>query len=377
MKMLLPALLALSTILLLAAGVTAQSGKAGKEPFGKAPDGKEVFLYTLRNASGMQVKITNFGGRITSIEVPDRDRKMGDVVLGFDNVSGYTSKAAATAYFGALIGRYANRLAGGTFMLDGQTYHVPTNDHGKNSLHGGNHGFDSRVWEVKQASSKMLELHYLSPNGEEGFPGNVSVTVRYSLDDRNELRLDYTATTDKDTVVNLTNHSYFNLEGPGSPTVLDQSIMIDANRYTPVNANLIPTGAIAPVKGTPLDFLAAKQIGARINSNFEQLKLAKGYDHNFVLNHPGDIAAVAARVEDPKTGRVLEVFTTQPGLQFYTGNFLDGTVHGIGGTYAFRSALCLETQHFPDSPNHPNFPSTELHPGQVFHSTTVYRFSAK
>lgn len=377
MKLLLPAVLALSTLLVLAAGVTAQSARAGKQSFGKAPDGTEVFLYTLKNASGMQVKITNFGGRITSIEVPDRDKKMGDVVLGFENVSGYTSKAAATAYFGALIGRYANRLAGGTFTLNGQIYHIPTNDNGKNSLHGGNHGFDSRIWDVKQASAKALELHYLSPNGEEGFPGDVNVTVRYSLDDRNGLRIDYTATTDKDTVVNLTNHSYFNLKGPGSPTALDHTLKLDANRYTPVNANLIPTGAIDPVAGTPLDFRTATEIGARINDNFEQLKLGKGYDHNFVLNHPGDLSAVAARVEDPKTGRVLEVLTTQPGIQFYTGNFLDGTVHGIGGTYAYRSALCLETQHFPDSPNHSNFPSTELHPGQTFHSTTIYRFSAK
>jgi len=358
-------------------GAIAQSANDGKEPFGKSPGGKEVFLYTLRNGSGMQVKITNFGGRITSIEVPDRDKNMGDVVLGFDSMSGYTAKPAANAYFGALIGRYANRLAGGTFILDGQTYHVPTNENGKNSLHGGTHGFDSRVWDVKQASTNSLELHYLSPNGEEGFPGDLNVTVRYSLDDRDGLRIDYTATTDKDTVINLTNHSYFNLSGPGSGSILNENIMIDARRYTPVNANLIPTGALDEVSGTPLDFRAAKQIGSRISGNFEQLKLANGYDHNFVLNHPGDLSAVAARVEDPKSGRVLEVFTTQPGIQFYTGNFLNGSVHGIGGTYTFRSALCLETQHFPDSPNHTNFPTTELHPGQVFHSTTIYRFSTK
>ncbi len=377
MKKLLSAASALYAALLFNSGATAQSAGPEKQPFGKAPGGKEVFLYTLRNGSGMVVKITNFGGRVTSIEVPDRSKKTGDVVLGFDSLSGYTSKPAATSYFGALIGRFANRIAGGTFILNGQTYHVPTNENGKNSLHGGTHGFDSRVWDVKQASANSLELHYFSPNGEEGFPGNLNVTVRYSLDDRDGLRIDYTATTDKDTVINLTNHSYFNLSGPGSGPILNQNIVIDARRYTPVNANLIPTGTIDEVSGTPLDFRTARQIGVRINANFEQLKLANGYDHNFVLNHPGNLSAVAARVEDPKTGRVLEVFTTQPGIQFYTGNFLNGSVHGIGGTYTFRSALCLETQHFPDSPNHTNFPSTELHPGQVFNSTTIYRFSTK
>lgn len=360
--------------------MTAQTkSRIEKQPFGKAPDGQEVYLYTLHNPTGMQIKITNFGGRITSVMAPDKNHKFDDVVLGFDNVKGYVAKPANTAYFGALIGRYANRLAHGTFTLDGKTYQVPTND-GTNALHGGTQGFDSKVWDAHEVSSPngpALELHYLSPDGQEGFPGDLNVTVRYSLDDRNGLHIDYSATTDKDTVLNLTNHSYFNLEGAGSETVLNQSIMIGANRYTPINSNLIPTGEIDAVAGTPLDFRKPMVIGSRINGNSEQLKFAKGYDHNFVLDHPGDMNAVAARVTDPKTGRVLEVHTTQPGIQFYTGNFLNGQVHGLGGVYRYRSALCLETQHFPDSPNHPNFPSTVLHPGETFRSTTIYRFSAE
>ncbi len=349
------------------------------EPFGKV-DGRPVFLYTLRNASGMEVKITNFGGRITTIEVPDRNKKLDDVVLGFNDVDGYTSKPANTAYFGAIIGRYGNRIAQGTFSLDGHTYHIPTNDAPRpNSLHGGTRGFDSRVWEAKQASSPhgpALRLHYLSPDGEEGFPGNLNVTVVYSLDDKNGLRIDYSASTDKDTVVNLTNHSYFNLAGAGSQTVLKHKLTLAADRYTPVNSNLIPTGAIASVAGTPFDFRKPSAVGDRINDNNEQLKFGKGYDQNFVLNQTG-LAALAAKVEDPYSGRVMEVFTTEPGIQFYSGNFLDGSVHGIGGAYGFRSALCLETQHFPDSPNHANFPSTVLRPGKEFHSTTIYRFSAE
>jgi aldose 1-epimerase len=362
-----------------AALASAQSPRIEKQSFGKTADGTEVFLYTLKNASGMQVKITNFGGRITTVEVPDRNKKIDDVVLGFDNVEGYTSGAAAGAYFGAIIGRYANRLAHGTFTLDGHTYHIPTNE-GANMLHGGKIGFDKKVWEAKEISVQglpALELHYLSPDGQEGFPGNLNVTVRYSLDNKDGLHLDYTATTDKPTVLNLTNHSYFNLEGAGSQTILNERLTIDADRYTPIDSTLIPTGAIDSVAGTPLDFRKATVIGSRINDNNEQLKLAKGYDFNFVLNHPGDLSKVAVKVEDPKSGRVMEVFTTQPGVQFYTGNFLNGSVHGIGGTYGHRSALCLETQHFPDSPNHTNFPSTVLRPGQTFRSTTIYRFSTE
>ncbi len=349
-----------------------------KQPFGKTPDGQEVFLYTLKNAGGMKVTITNYGGTITSISVMDRNKKFGDVVLGFPNVEGYTQKLN-TAYFGALIGRYGNRIAKGTFTLDGHEYHMPTND-GPNALHGGLHGFNSKVWEAKDVSTSgepALELHYLSRDGEEGFPGNLDVTVRYSLDAQNGLHIDYRATTDKDTVLNLTNHSYFNLAGAGSETVLQHKLMLDADRYTPVNSTLIPTGAIVSVAGTPFDFRKLTTIGTRINENNEQLKYAKGYDDNFVLNSPGQLGTVAARVEEPGSGRVLEVFTTQPGIQFYTGNFLDGKMHGIGGVYRYRSALCLETQHFPDSPNQPNFPSTVLHPGEQYHNTTIYRFSTK
>jgi aldose 1-epimerase len=349
-----------------------------KESFGKTSSGHEVFLYTLKNASGMEVKITNYGGTIQSVRVKDRHGKFGDVVLGFSALDGYTSKTN-NAYFGALIGRYANRLAKGTFPLDGHVYHVTTNE-GQNMLHGGRVGFDKRMWDAKDVSNQQspaLELHYLSKDGEEGFPGNLDVTVRYSLDDHNGLHIDYFAKTDKATVLNLSNHSYFNLLGAGSATILNHKVFIDADRFTPVNSTLIPTGKLESVAGTPLDFRKATDIGARIGSRFQQLKLAKGYDHNFVLHHPGELRAVAARVEEPKSGRVLEVFTTQPGLQFYTGNFLQGNIHGIGGVYRHRSALCLETQHFPDSPNHPNFPTTVLRPGEEFHQTTIFRFSTK
>lgn len=349
-----------------------------KESFGTTPDGQEVYLYTLKNASGMQVKITNYGGTIESISVKDRHGKFGDVVLGFRNLEGYTSKLN-DAYFGALIGRYANRIAKGTFSLDGHTYHIPTND-GPNMLHGGKIGFNKRVWEAKDvagADGPALELHYLSPDGEQGFPGNLDVTVRYLLDSENGLHIDYYAKTDKDTVLNLANHSYFNLVGAGSASVLNHKVMIDAAKFTPINSTLIPTGKLENVAGTPFDFRKPTDVGAHIGARSEQLKLGKGYDHNFVLDHPGDLKQVAARVTEPKSGRVLEVYTTQPGLQFYSGNFLKGTIRGIGGVYRHRSALCLETQHFPDSPNHPSFPSTVLHPGEEFHQTTIYRFSTE
>jgi aldose 1-epimerase len=318
------------------------------------------------------VKITNYGGTVVSIPAPDRKKKIDDVVLGFDNLNDYLTKAKS-AYYGALIGRYGNRLAKGTFTLDGKQYHIPTNDHG-NSLHGGNVGFNARVWDAKDVSGahgQALELTYLSPDGEEGYPGNLTVTVRYTLTNKNELRIDYTATTDKDTVINLTNHSYFNLAGKGSKSLLDHKLTLNADRYTPVDGTLIPTGAIDNVAGTPFDFRKATTIGAHINDDNEQLKLGKGYDHNFVLNHKGSALTLAAKVEEPVSGRVMEVLTTQPGVQFYTGNFLDGN------PFPYRSALCLETQHFPDSPNHPNFPSAELKPGQTFHSTTMYRFSVE
>lgn len=348
-----------------------------KKPWGTF-DGKQVFLYTLRNPAGMEVTITNYGGTITTIKAPDRNKKFEDVVLGFDSLDGYTSKDN-TGYFGALIGRYANRIAHGTFTLDGKPYHIPTNE-GINMLHGGNRGFDKRVWDAREVSSSqsaVLELHYLSPDGEEGFPGNLNVTVRYCLGNQNDLRIDYRATTDKDTVLNLTNHSYFNLAGAGSGTILNHKLTLAADRFTPVDRTLIPTGAIESVAGTPLDFRQATTIGARINDDYEQLKLGKGYDHNFVLNSGSPSPALAAKVEEPNSGRVLEVLTTQPGVQFYSGNFLNGKVQGIGGAFNYRSALALETQHFPDSPNHSNFPTAVLHPGEQFRSTTVYRFSTE
>lgn len=366
-------------LLLLASVVRTQPASTiPRESFGKTADGQQVSLFTLRNSSGMEVKITNYGGTITEIKVPDRNKKFDDVVLGFDNLDGYTSKAN-NAYFGATIGRYGNRIAHGTFKINGHEYHVPTND-GPNSLHGGLKGFDKRVWDanpVSSSSGPALELRYLSRDGEEGFPGNLNVTVRFSLGEKNELRIDYTATTDKDTVLNLTNHSYFNLAGAGSETVLNHKLTLAANRFTPIDSTLIPTGVIQSVAGTPFDFRKPTAIGARINENNEQLKFGKGYDHNFVLNSNGGSLALAAKVEEPNSGRVMEVLTTQPGVQFYSGNFLDGKIHGIGGVYRYRSALALETQHFPDSPNHPNFPSTVLHPGQRFHSTTIYRFSTE
>jgi aldose 1-epimerase len=347
-------------------------------PWGKTPDGQQVFLYTLRNASGMEVKITNYGGTITSITVPDRNKKFDDVVLGFDSVDGYTQKANKS-YFGALIGRYGNRIAHGRFKLRGHQYQLSINEP-PNTLHGGSRGFDKRVWQasvVQAGLDKALELQYISHDEEEGFPGNLTVTVRYSLDSNNGLHIDYSATTDKDTVLNLTNHAYFNLAGAGNETILNHKLTLAADRFTPIDSTLIPTGALESVAGTPLDFRKATAIGARINDNNQQLKYGKGYDHNFVLNSPGRIGTMAAKVEEPNSGRVLEVFTTQPGIQFYSGNFLDGTVRGVGGAYQQRSALCLETQHFPDSPNHPNFPSTVLRPGEQFRSTTIYRFSTE
>jgi aldose 1-epimerase len=345
-----------------------------RRTFGKMANGQAIDLYTLTNRNGMEVGITNYGGRVVSILVPDRLGKLADVVLGFDSLDGYLSD---NPYFGALVGRYANRIAHGSFALDGVHYTLARNN-GPNSLHGGLEGFDKRVWKAREFSGDQpaLELTYLSKDGEEAYPGNLSVKVVYSLTDSNELRVDYTATTDKDTVLNLTNHSYFNLAGQGNGDVLKHELMIPADRFTPIDDTLIPTGELRTVEGTPFDFRKSSAIGARINENNEQLKFGKGYDHNFVLNQKGDGLTLAARVTEPESGRVLEVLTTQPGLQFYSGNFLDGTIHGKGGKiYGRRSALCLETQHFPDSPNKPGFPSTELKPGQTYHETTIYKFS--
>jgi aldose 1-epimerase len=362
-----------------AQGNSAEMAKAmEKKAFGTTPDGKSADLYTLTNKSGMQVTITNYGGAVVSIVVPDKSGKTGDVVLGFDTLDGYVTDKN---YFGALIGRYGNRIGKAQFKIDGVTYTLAKNN-GENTLHGGVIGFNKALWEAKDVSKgdePALELKYTSKDGEEGFPGNLMVTVMYKLSSKNELTIDYSATTDKKTVVNLTNHSYFNLAGPGSGETVKSVLRVNADKFTPVDSGLIPTGELKSVQGTPFDFRKPTEIGARIDADDEQIKLGKGYDHNFVLNKekPAGLS-FAARVEEPTTGRVLEVWTTEPGVQFYTANFLDGTVHGKGGiAYGHRTAFCLETQHFPDSPNKPSFPSTMLSPGQKYHTTTIYKFSTK
>jgi aldose 1-epimerase len=345
--------------------------------FGKTPEGVEVRLYTLQNPHGMRATITNYGGVVTSLVVPDRTGRPGDVVLGFDSLEGYLR---GSPYFGAIVGRYANRIAGARFTLDGTTYRLAAND-GANALHGGVRGFDKVVWEatpIGDSTRSGLRLHYVSADGEEGYPGRLDVTVTYEVTDANELRITYAATTDKATVLNLSHHGYFNLAGRASPTVLGHELLIAADRFTPVDASLIPTGALAPVEGTALDFRTATAIGARIDAADPQLRYGKGYDHNFVLRGPPGELRLAARLRDPQSGRIMEVLTTEPGIQFYSGNFLDGTLIGKGGVpYLHRSGLCLETQHFPDSPHHADFPTTVLRPGQTFRSETVYRFSAE
>ena len=350
-----------------------KSGSLKKTSFGKTPEGRQVDLYTFTNKNGVEVAITNFGGIIVSIKVPDRNGKVADVVLGYDSLDGYVNDKS---YFGALVGRYGNRIAHGQFTLDGVTYKLAKNN-GENSLHGGTKGFNKAVWDAKEVASKdgpSLQLNYLSKDGEEGYPGNLKVQVVYTLTDANQLRIDYSATTDKKTVLNMTNHSYFNLAGQGTGDILGHELMIQADRFTPVDAGLIPAGELRSVEGTPFDFRKKTAIGARINADDEQLKLGKGYDHNWVLKRSAEYS-LAARAVEPNSGRVLEVWTTQPGVQFYSGNFLDGTAIGKGGkAYTFRTGFCLETQHFPDSPNHPQFPSTVLNPGDRFHSVTTFKF---
>ena len=348
-----------------------------QKPFGTR-DGRPVTLYTLTNANGVEVDTMNYGGIILSIRVPDRKGQFGDIVLGHETLEGYTPNPP---YIGAIIGRYGNRIANGTFVLDGKTYTLPKND-GPNTLHGGvAKTFDRVVWEGEPLKDKTgVAYRYVSHDGDDGFPGNVNVTVTYTLTDGNALLIDYEASTDKSTPINLTQHSYFNLAGEGTGDILNHEITINADRFTPVDKNLIPTGELRPVKGTPLDFTTATRIGAHIDENYDQLVLGHGYDHNFVLNQkPNENGLVlAARVHEPTSGRILEVWTTQPGVQFYTGNFLDGTVTGKKGhVYKRRYGFCLETQHFPDSPNHPDFPSTILKPGETFKSKTVFKFSTK
>jgi aldose 1-epimerase len=360
------------TFLIAGATLMQAATKITRADFGRTRDGVAVSIYTLANTNGLTVRITNYGGIVVSLQTPDRSGKMADIVLGFDSVDGYLENPGP--FFGALIGRYGNRIGHAQFTLNGRQYRVDKND-GENSLHGGARGFDKRVWTARELPDGGLELTYLSKDGEEGYPGNLTATVTYHLTDAKELHIDYAATTDKNTVVNLTNHSYFNLKGAGNGDILEHLLTLNADRMTPVDAGLIPTGELRSVAGTPFDFRKATAIGSRIDNSDEQLKLAKGYDHNWVLNRTGEGLSLAARVEEPTSGRTLEVLTTQPGVQFYTGNFLDGSIKGKGGkVYGHRFGFCLETQHFPDSPNKPAFPSTELKPGQQFRSATVFRF---
>jgi len=381
-------LLLLATAGLAAAGLVGCTSMSNSKssitsaPFGKTPDGTPVEIYTLRNSRGAQVRIMTYGGIIQSLIVPDKNGKFGDVVLGFDTLDGYTRDAYVKAcpYFGALIGRYGNRIGGAKFTLEGQTYTLATNN-GVNTLHGGLKGFDKVVWTAKPVDSAYgpsLVLTYLSKDGEEGFPGNLVVTATYSLTEDNALKLEYTAYTDRPTVVNLTQHSYFNLSGQGHGDILSDLVYINSDKTTPVDAGLITTGEFKAVDGSPFDFRTPTAIGKRINDPDPVLQYGPGYDHNWVINKPLGQYGLMARVTDPASGRVLEVYSDEPGLQFYTGNFLDGTLTGKGGAvYQKHSAFAMEPQHYPDSPNKPNFPSVELKPGQEYHNTIVYKFSVE
>ena len=348
-----------------------------EESFGTLPDGQPVHLFTLENAAGMQVKITNYGGIITSIQVPDREGNFGDVTLGYDDLDSYL---AGSPYFGCITGRYANRIAEGQFTLNGENYSLATNN-GPNHLHGGEEGFDKKLWEAEPFVSEQgqgVRLSYSSPDGEEGYPGTLAVTVTYTLAQDNGLYIDYEATTDKATVLNLTNHAYFNLKDGGSSSALDHELRILADQFIPTDETNIPYGAFENVEGTPFDFRTPTAIGARIELEDTQLEHGYGYDHTYVLNKESDGLELAAEVYEPATGRVMEVLTTEPGVQLYTGNHLNGEFVGRGAVaYGRRSAFCLETQHYPDSPNNPEYPSTILNPGDTFTSTTVYRFSTR
>jgi aldose 1-epimerase len=345
-----------------------------KADFGKLPDGKAVDVYTLKNAD-LEVRVTTYGARIVSLMTKDRDGKMGDVVLGYNSVDGYVAEGSAKTYFGAIVGRYGNRIRGGKFSIDGKTYQIPQNNNG-NALHGGPHGFDDQLWMGK-ALPDGVEMSLVSKDGDMGFPGTLTAHVRYTLVGA-AVHINYSATTDKPTVTNITNHAYFNLSGDGSGTILGEELMINADGYTPVDAGLIPVGGVQPVAGTPFDFRQKTAIGKRINDANDQLKIAGGYDHNWVLNGPNGAMKVAAQLHDPKSGRILTVTTTQPGVQFYSGNFLDGSYTGKAGVkYTKNTGLCLETQHYPDSPNQAAFPSTLLKPGETMHSETVFAFSVQ
>ena len=367
-------LAALTLLLSVSCTQKSETTRSGLDPadFNAVVDGKPVALYTLKNAAGMEVCITNFGGRIVSLMVPDRNGELRDVVLGFDNIADYQN---VPSDFGASIGRYANRIDHGRLVIDGDTVQLSQNNFG-HCLHGGPAGWQYKVYEARQLDGKTLELYMDSPDGDENFPGHVKAKVTYNLTDDNAIVIAYEATTDAPTVVNMTNHSYFNLSGDPSRTILDHLLTVDADSYTPVDSTYMTTGEIAPVEGTPMDFRTETAVGARLHENNEQLKNANGYDHNWVLATAGDAERTAARLVSPETGICLTVRTTEPGLQIYSGNFLDGTVKGKGGiVYNPRTAICLETQHYPDSPNKPQWPSTLLRPSETYESLCIYGFS--
>ena len=367
----------LFVVVLLLGILSTNAQKISKESFGKTADGESVDLFTLTNRNGMEARITNYGGIVTTLTAPDRNNKYADVVLGFNDLDSYLK---GHPYFGALVGRYGNRIAKGRFTLNGIEYKLAVNN-GENHLHGGIKGFDKVVWTARSMRTKLgpaLSLTYVSKDMEEGYPGNLTVKVVYTLTNNNELRIDYSASTDKDTVTNLTHHSYFNLAGEGNGDILNHQLLLKASRFTPTDAGSMPTGELRNVQGTPFDFLKSTSIGARINQDEEQLKFGGGYDHNWVVNGRAGTLRQAASVYESTSGRVMDVWTTEPGIQFYTGNFLDGTLTGKSGkAYARRNGFCLETQHYPDSPNKPKFPTTTLRKGATYRSTTIYRFSAR
>ncbi|AHM61102.1 Aldose 1-epimerase [Flammeovirgaceae bacterium 311] len=360
-----------------AADTTAQTtSSVSRSDFGTMEDGTTVDLYTLTNEKGTELKITNYGGVITSLKVIDKNGNMDDVVLGFEDLKGYLQQGVP--YFGAIVGRYGNRIANAQFVLDGQTYKLAAND-GPNHLHGGTRGFDKVLWQGEpiEGDEPGVRLKYLSKDGEEGYPGNLDVTVTYTLTNDDAVKIDYSATTDKATVVNLTNHAYFNLSGNLGEKILDHEVMINADRFVPVNKTLIPTGELKPVEGTPFDFTEPTVVGERIDANDQQITYGKGYDHCWVLNGTAGEMSLAASVHHPGSGRYMEVHTTEPGIQFYTGNFLDGSLSGKGNTYGHRTGFCLETEHYPDSPNQKDFPSVTLRPGETYQTQTTYTFSVK
>jgi aldose 1-epimerase len=354
------------------------AGLVEKEDFQGTYNEKQTGLLTIRNANGVVMQVTNYGAKIVTLFVPDRDGNMADIVFGYESIQEYLD---GNRSFGAIVGRYANRIDSGTFTLDDIRYHLPLNDGGKNTLHGGDTGFSDVVWEAEKINTEegeAVKLTLLSPDGDQGFPGNLTTEVIYTLTDEDELIVDYKAVTDKPTVVNLSQHSYFNLAGHDAGSILDHELTINADYFTPVDATLIPTGELRSVEGTPLDFREPHKIGERIEDEYEQLIIGRGYDHNFVLNKetPGELSFAASAYED-STGRFMEVFTTQPAIQLYTGNFLNGEKGKGDAVYNFRNGFCLETQHYPDSPNYPEFPSTVLRPGEEYKHKTIFKFSTK